>query len=106
MQCALLCDVTRSSHGAAPCEEEGAKRLRMNHAAAEIASTSVVSSLLLVMVGRAGPILLEDFQTLEKLATLHRERIPPRVVHAKGAAAKGYFEVWAPRCWAASPGSL
>ena len=41
----------------------------------------------------AGPVLLEDFQTIEKLATLHRERIPPRVVHAKGAAAKGYFQV-------------
>ena len=40
-----------------------------------------------------GPVLLEDFQLLEKIATLNRERIPPRVVHAKGAVAKGYFEV-------------
>ena len=54
---------------------------------------SVSMSIMGGHVGRAGPVLLEDFQTLEKLATLHRERIPPRIVHAKGAAAKGFFEV-------------
>jgi catalase len=38
-------------------------------------------------------VLLEDFQTLEKIATFDRERIPERVVHARGAVAKGFFEV-------------
>ena len=42
---------------------------------------------------RAGPILLEDYQLTEKLANFDRERIPERVVHARGAAAKGFFEV-------------
>jgi catalase len=41
----------------------------------------------------AGPVLLEDFQTLEKIATFDREKIPERVVHARGAVAKGFFEV-------------
>lgn len=40
-----------------------------------------------------GPILLEDYHLLEKLANFDRERIPERVVHARGASAKGFFEV-------------
>lgn len=43
--------------------------------------------------GSNGPILLQDFYLIKKLAHFNRERIPERVVHAKGAAAHGYFEV-------------
>lgn len=43
--------------------------------------------------GNPGPTLLEDFQMIEKLAHFNRERIPERIVHAKGAGAHGYFEV-------------
>lgn len=43
--------------------------------------------------GPRGPILLQDFTLLDKLAHFDRERIPERVVHAKGAGAHGYFEV-------------
>lgn len=43
--------------------------------------------------GAAGPVLMQDFHLLEKLAHFNRERIPERVVHAKGAGAFGYFEV-------------
>lgn len=43
--------------------------------------------------GIRGPILLEDYHLLEKLAQFDRERIPERVVHARGAVAKGFFEV-------------
>jgi catalase len=43
-------------------------------------------------VGQRGPVLLEDYHLLEKIAHFDRERIPERVVHARGAAAKGYFE--------------
>ncbi|CEO97147.1 Catalase [Plasmodiophora brassicae] len=43
--------------------------------------------------GPYGPILLEDFHLVDKLAHFDRERIPERVVHAKGAGAFGYFEV-------------
>lgn len=40
---------------------------------------------------------MEDYQLVEKLAQFDRERIPERVVHARGAAAKGFFEVRALR---------
>ncbi len=43
--------------------------------------------------GPKGPVLVEDVHLLEKLAHFDRERIPERVVHAKGAGAHGYFEV-------------
>jgi catalase len=36
---------------------------------------------------------IPDYQLLEKLSQFDRERIPERVVHAQGYAAKGYFEV-------------
>ncbi|MCA1988840.1 MAG: catalase [Desulfarculus sp.] len=45
--------------------------------------------------GPRGPILMQDAHLLEKLAHFDRERIPERVVHAKGAGAYGYFEVTA-----------
>jgi catalase len=37
-------------------------------------------------------VLFEDFQTLEKIARFDRVKIPERVVHARGAVAKGFFE--------------
>lgn len=43
--------------------------------------------------GNPGPTLLEDVHLIDKLAHFDRERIPERVVHAKGAGAHGYFEV-------------
>lgn len=43
-------------------------------------------------VGPKGPILLQDFVFTDEMAHFNRERIPERVVHAKGAGAFGYFE--------------
>jgi len=43
--------------------------------------------------GPYGPLLLQDFHLVEKLAHFNRERIPERVVHAKGAGAYGTFTV-------------
>ena len=42
--------------------------------------------------GERGPTLLEDFHAREKLTHFDHERIPERVVHARGAGAYGYFE--------------
>ena len=42
--------------------------------------------------GPRGPALMQDVHLLEKLAHFNRERIPERVVHAKGAGAHGVFE--------------
>lgn len=46
-------------------------------------------------VGRAGPVLLQDYYLNEKLAHFVRERVPDRVYHVKGGGAFGYFEVTA-----------
>jgi len=43
--------------------------------------------------GPRGPLLLQDYQLIEKLAHQNRERVPERVVHAKGSAAYGSFTV-------------
>lgn len=43
--------------------------------------------------GQHGPTLLEDYHLIEKLAHFDRERIPERVVHARGAGAHGVFVV-------------
>lgn len=47
-------------------------------------------------VGPRGEALLQDVVFLDELAHFDRERIPERVVHAKGAGAFGYFEVLKP----------
>ena len=44
-------------------------------------------------VGPDGPILLQDHYVIQKMAQFNRERVPERVVHAKGGGAHGYFEV-------------
>ncbi|KAJ8749089.1 hypothetical protein K2173_013696 [Erythroxylum novogranatense] len=51
-----------------------------------------------VTVGTRGPILLEDYHLLEKLANFRKGRIPEQSsdfphIHARGASAKGFFEV-------------
>tara|TARA_B100000780_G_C21124289_1_gene455774 strand:- start:3534 stop:5036 length:1503 start_codon:yes stop_codon:yes gene_type:complete len=43
--------------------------------------------------GSRGPVLLEDYQLIEKLAHQNRERIPERAVHAKGWGLQGTFTV-------------
>jgi len=44
-------------------------------------------------VGARGPLLLQDYFLHEKLAHFNRERIPERIVHAKGSGAYGTFTV-------------
>jgi catalase len=45
-------------------------------------------------VGNRGPATLENYQFLEKISHFDRERIPERVVHARGAGAHGVFEAY------------
>lgn len=47
-------------------------------------------------MGVRGPALLEDFILREKLTHFDHERIPERIVHARGSAAHGFFEAYAP----------
>ncbi|CAN5302223.1 catalase [soil metagenome] len=44
--------------------------------------------------GERGPVLLEDFVLREKIFHFDHERIPERIVHARGSAAHGYFELY------------
>lgn len=46
--------------------------------------------------GERGPTLMEDFILREKITHFDHERIPERIVHARGAAAHGYFQVYEP----------
>lgn len=45
-------------------------------------------------VGNRGPSTLENYDFLEKMSHFDRERVPERVVHARGAGAHGYFEAY------------
>ncbi|CAN5186918.1 catalase [soil metagenome] len=45
-------------------------------------------------VGARGPTLLEDFHFLEKITHFDHERIPERIVHARGSAAHGTFRIY------------
>ncbi|HRI66123.1 MAG TPA: catalase [Polyangium sp.] len=47
-------------------------------------------------VSARGPTLLEDFHLREKITHFDHERIPERVVHARGSGAHGYFQVYKP----------
>ncbi|WP_336316234.1 catalase HPII [Stutzerimonas stutzeri] len=49
--------------------------------------------------GGRGPSLLEDFIMREKLTHFDHERIPERIVHARGAAAHGVFQSYADHSW-------
>ncbi len=53
----------------------------------------VASNEVSMTAGPGGPIVIEDTWLFEKNAHFNRERIPERVVHAKGAGAFGYFEL-------------
>ena len=44
--------------------------------------------------GRRGPLLLEDFVLREKITHFDHERIPERIVHARGTGAHGYFQCY------------
>src|SRR5450432_3039011 len=46
-----------------------------------------------ITAGPRGPVLMQDFQVIEKLAHFNRERITERVVHAKGAGACGTLTI-------------
>uniref|UniRef100_A0AAZ3RI95 Catalase n=1 Tax=Oncorhynchus tshawytscha TaxID=74940 RepID=A0AAZ3RI95_ONCTS len=49
--------------------------------------------LNIITAGPRGPLLVQDTPFIDEMAHFDRERIPERVVHAKGGGAFGYFEV-------------
>ena len=57
------------------------------------AGSPVANNQHSLVAGKRGPVLIQDYQLIEKLAHQNRERIPERVVHAKGWGAFGIFTV-------------
>jgi catalase len=71
-------------------EDSAGEYLTTNH------GTRINDNQNSLKVGDRGPTLLEDFIMREKITHFDHERIPERVVHARGSAAHGYFEVYEP----------
>lgn len=62
--------------------------LRTNH------GVKIADNQNTLKVGSRGPSLLEDFIMREKITHFDHERIPERIVHARGTAAHGYFQTY------------
>ena len=77
-----------SSHDPRTAPDENAQTLttRQGH--------PVSNNQNLRTVGSRGPATLENYQFIEKISHFDRERIPERVVHARGAGAHGVFEAY------------
>lgn len=72
-------------------------KARCPYATATSSNGAPVPTLTASMTaGERGPIALKDFTLVDHLAAFDRERIPERVVHAKGAGGFGHFEVTNP----------
>jgi catalase len=84
-------DATEKLEALEPFREDGAERLlTTNH------GTRINDNQNSLKAGSRGPTLLEDFILREKITHFDHERIPERVVHARGAAAHGHFQVYKP----------
>eukprot|EP00058_Branchiostoma_floridae_P022252 XP_002607742.1 hypothetical protein BRAFLDRAFT_123251 [Branchiostoma floridae] len=70
------------------------KKLQNGNASTVTTGTGapVDNKLAVLTVGPRGPMLMQDFTYMDEMAHFNRERIPERVVHAKGHGAFGYFE--------------
>ncbi|MGP4002620.1 catalase [Streptomyces sp. 8N706] len=87
-----------ASHASRPTDAK--QRQREQHHAADPAGGPLTTDQGVVVdhtddslqVGERGPTLLEDFHFREKITRFDHERIPERVVHARGAGAYGFFE--------------
>jgi catalase len=77
----------RKPDSAAMANQNNTSSLTMNQ------GTKVYNDDHSLTIGNRGPILLEDFHLIEKLQQFDREKVPERIVHARGMTAKGHFEV-------------
>ena len=65
----------------------------MNEHLTTTAGAPVADNQNSLTAGPRGPVLIQDYQLIEKLAHQNRERIPERVVHAKGSGAFGTLTI-------------
>jgi catalase len=87
--------------GAATSEAQsldGSLETRRVNSAGQVLTTNqgvpVANNQDSLKAGLRGPTLLEDFILREKITHFDHERIPERIVHARGSAAHGYFEAY------------
>ena len=80
---------TESGHGGETHQtaSEASERLTTNH------GVPISDNQNSLKGGERGPALLEDFVLREKIQHFDHERIPERIVHARGSAAHGFFEL-------------
>ncbi|MCO5553168.1 hypothetical protein L7F22_006689 [Adiantum nelumboides] len=86
---------THTANGNAFADQEQAPRLGTHGKPlyTNLAGIPISDDNNSVTVGDVGALIFEDVHMFEKQAHFNRERVPERVVHAKGAGAHGYFEV-------------
>jgi len=83
----------------APSKNEQLAAFRMDHDGKTLTTNQAVplsNSGSSLKAGSRGPTLMEDFHFREKMMHFDHERIPERVVHARGFGAHGYFQVYEP----------
>jgi catalase len=77
--------------------EGGLRRVRVNSTGQGLTTNQgvpVANNQSSLKAGLRGPTLLEDFILREKITHFDHERIPERIVHARGSGAHGYFEAY------------
>jgi catalase len=83
--------------GTKPSSRPDLDAFRITDAGAELTTNQgvrIADDQNSLRAGERGPTLLEDFILREKITHFDHERIPERVVHARGAGAHGYFELY------------
>lgn len=68
--------------------DDKGKAMRTNH------GVKISEDEFSLKVGERGPTIMDDFHLREKITHFDHERIPERVVHARGSGAHGYFELY------------
>jgi catalase len=95
-------DNIQKNHKEIPQEQSKNEQLeafRMNHNNTKLTTNQAVGVSNTddsLKAGARGPTLMEDFHFREKLTHFDHERIPERVVHARGFGVHGYFQVYEP----------
>lgn len=80
------------THSAKLDQLEASRKNGIHQALTTNQGTRIANDQSSLLAGSRGPTLLEDFILREKITHFDHERIPERIVHARGSAAHGYFQ--------------
>lgn len=81
-----MTDISQKQGKGGETQQRGGEALTTNH------GVPISDNQNSLKAGARGPVLLEDFVLREKIFHFDHERIPERIVHARGSGAHGYFE--------------